>query len=137
MKYLILIVFFIAGASELKAEAVLYVSTFSYHQNRAANYNEENFGAGLRYYVKNKDFNYINVGAFKNSESNTSKYIGVGWQWPVGQFNIGVNAGIIDGYSLNAVLPYVVPIINYKRVSLIFAPYPEAVVHLTIDVMRF
>lgn len=70
MKYLILIVFFIAGASELKAETVLQLHTLSYHQNRAANFNEENFGIGFRYYTKK--FNYVNTGIYKNSENSTS-----------------------------------------------------------------
>jgi len=137
MKYLILILFFIAGASEVKAETVISLHTISYHQNRAANYNEENYGFGLRHYIKNKSFHYVNIGTYKNSEQATSKYIGAGWEWNVGELKIGVNMGLIDGYSLSSVLPYVVPVISYKNINVIFASYPEAVVHLTIDLMGF
>lgn len=131
MKY-ILIVFFIMGASELKAETILYAHTFSYHVNRDANYNEYNYGLGVRHYTTNDE--YITAGTYKNSEFNQSNYVGYGWE-----FNeyLGLSAGVITGYKLRSVLPYVLPVFRYKSVSLIIAPYPEAVIHLTIDFMRF
>lgn len=132
MKYIILIVCFILGASELKADTVLSLHSVSYHVNRAANYNELNYGLGLRYYTTKG--RYIAAGTYKNSELNQSKYVGYGWE-----FNkyLGVSAGLVTGYDLGEVLPYFVPVLRYKNISLMFSSYPEAVTHLTIDIMRF
>ena len=130
MKYIIVILFFIAGASE--AETVLYAHTVSYHVNREANYNESNYGLGLRHYTTTD--RYITAGTYKNSEYNQSNYVGYGWEFTP---YLGLSAGLITGYKLHKVLPYIVPVIKYKSISLIVAPYPEAVIHLTIDIMEF
>lgn len=121
----------------LKAETVIQLHTLSYHVNRAENFNEENYGIGVRHYVKDKYFNYVHAGTYKNSENNTSNYAGIGYEWPVGSFKLGIKAGVITGYSLGDVLPFIVPVVKYKNLSLVFAPYPEAVTHLTIDLMEF
>ena len=131
MNHLIAILFFIMGASELRAETVIQLHTVSYHVNRAADFNEENLGIGFRHYAD--DVHYITAGTYKNSEYNQSNYAGYGWEWKQGDFKLGLSAGIITGYELGEVLPYVVPVIRYKAVSLIIAPYPEVAALLTID----
>jgi len=130
MKYIILIVFFVIGASE--AETVLSLHSASYHANREANYNESNYGLAIRHYTT-KD-RYLIAGTYKNSEFNQSHYAGYGWE--LNKY-LGLSAGIITGYELNNVLPYIVPVIRYQNISLVVAPYPEAVIHLTIDIMEF
>lgn len=123
----------------VKADTVIQLHTVSYHINRAANYNEENYGVSVKHYTvdKNYYFNYVQAGAYRNSENNISFYAGVGFEWPVGEIKLGVKAGVISGYSLGDVLPFVLPVIKYKNISLIFAQYPEAVTHLVIDVIEF
>ena len=124
----------------LEARTVIQLHTISYHVNRAANFNEENYGIAVKYYTAVKKryyFDYVQAGTYKNSENNQSNYAGVGFEWPVGIFTIGVKAGLITGYSLGSVLPYFVPVIKYKNIGLVFAPYPEAVTHLTFDVIEF
>ncbi len=130
MKYIVLILFFIAGASE--AETVLYAHTSSYHVNRVANYNEINYGLGLRHNIANN--RYLTIGTYRNSEYAQSNYIGYGWQFTK---YLGLSAGIITGYKLGDILPYLIPTIKYKNLTLVVLPYPEAVIHLTIDFMRF
>lgn len=132
MKYIILIVCFVLGASELKAETVLSLHSFSYHSNRGANYNESNYGLALRHYTT-KD-RYITIGTYRNSEDHQSNYVGYGWEL---NDYIGLSAGIVTGYKSNNILPYVLPVIRYQNISVIIAPYPEPVIHLTIDLMRF
>ena len=132
MKYIIAILFFIAGASE--ADTVIQLHTVSHHINREANYNESNYGLGIRHYTTKG--RYIIAGTYKNSEYNRSNYAGYGWEFG-NDFKLGISAGLITGYSLGKVLPYIVPIISYKGVSLVFVAYPEATTHLTIDLMRF
>lgn len=134
---LLIVAIIILSVHTAEAETVLQLHAVSYHQNRAANYNEENYGIGIRHYVENKQFDYVNAGFYDNSENNTSKYIGIGYEWKVGIFKMGINAGVVDGYSLASTLPYVVPVISYENVSLTFAPYPEMVAHLSYDLAIF
>jgi len=115
-------------------DTVIQLHTVSYHINREANYNETNLGIGVRYYTT-KD-QYIIAGTYKNSEYNQSNYVGYGWEFG-DEFKLGLSAGLITGYNLGDVLPYIVPVISYKGVSLVFVAYPEATTHLTIDIMRF
>jgi len=137
MKIITGLVLFFGFCFYAMAETVIQVHTFSYHENRAANYNERNYGLALKSYVKDKQFDYVQVGGYKNSEYNTSNYVAIGYEWPVGKVTLGLKAGLITGYSMGNVLPFVVPVIKYKAVSVLFAPYPDAVVHLTIDVLTF
>jgi len=112
----------------------LYLHTVSYHQDRDANYNEANYGLGVRH---NLDDNYITGGFYDNSEDHTSAYVAYGWEWPYKGLKLGILAGLVTGYSMGNVLPFAVPVIRYKRAQLLIAPYPSAVVHLTIDVLRW
>jgi len=124
----------------LQAETVAFAHTVSYHVNRDIDFNEKNYGVGIRHYINTEEEanKYITVGGYRNSEYNQTYYAGVGWEWPIGNdFQLGVVTGLITGYSLGDVLPYVVPIIKYKNISLVVAPYPEAVYHLTIDLVTF
>ncbi|MGR3218618.1 MAG: hypothetical protein ACUZ8H_02220 [Candidatus Anammoxibacter sp.] len=135
MKVLMVILFLISATA--KSETVIQLHTVSYHIDRTVNYNEENYGIGVRLYKMGNFYHYKNIGFYKNSEYKTSKYIGIGWQWKVGEFNLGINAGIITGYSLGEYLPYIVPTINYKRVTLVVVPYPSPVYNITIDILKF
>jgi len=130
LKYLILLIL----SFPVFSETVIQLHTVSHHINREANYNESNYGLGIRHYITKG--RYLIAGTYKNSEYNLSNYAGYGWQFG-GELMLGVSVGLITGYSLGRVLPYVVPIINYKAVSLVFVAYPEATTHLIIDIARF
>ena len=135
--FVLTIIVFFALTYHVKAETYLQLHTISYHPNRVANFNENNYGMGLRHYVENEKFDYITLGAYKNSEFKTSLYSGVGWEWPIYNFKVGLSAGAITGYSRGSVVPYIVSNIRYKRLNLIISPFIEPVIHLTIDVMKF
>lgn len=132
LRNILLIVLFVAGASELKAD-VVYLHTVSHHAN-SASYNEANYGVGIRHYVE-KD-RYFTVGTYENSEYTRSNYVGYGADFGSGDFKLGLSAGIVTGYSSLPVVPYLVPSLRYKRLSLMFVVYPEPVVHFTIDLTR-
>jgi len=135
--FILTIVLFFALTYHVKAETYLQLHTLSYHSSRDANFNEANYGVGIRHYMKNEKFDYITVGLYRNSEFNQSVYSGAGWEWPINEFKVGLSAGLITGYKMNSVLPYVVANIRYKRLNIILSPFLEPVVHLTIDVMKF
>jgi hypothetical protein len=125
---------FLLGASELKADTVVFAHTVSHHVNQSANFNESNYGLGMRHYTT-KD-RYITAGTYINSEYNRSNYAGFGWETK-GNLKLGLSVGLITGYSLLSVSPYIVPSIRHEGVSLIFLVYPEAVTHLTVDLIKF
>jgi hypothetical protein len=87
--------------------------------------------------VKDEKFNYVTIGVYKNSEFNTCLYSVVGGGGGKGDLKFGVSAGIITGYSLYKVLPFVVPNVRYKKLNIILAPYPSPVIHLSVDVVTF
>jgi len=120
------------------AETVLYVHTVSYHVNREVKYNENNYGLGLRHYVNQNDlkFQYLTIGTFKNSEYANSKYLGIGYEWG-DSIKFSIAAGIITGYKMQEILPFIIPTIRYKNVTLVIAPYPEVATNIVIDVYKF
>ena len=101
MKFLI-----IAGlllfASVAKAEEISVVAHgLSYHTTNASDYNQENFGLGLRL-----DFSNIAVqaGSYKNSYSQNSNYLALDlnlWKYSVSdqlKFELGPMLGLATGY---------------------------------------
>lgn len=141
IQYLIIIFFgiiFLGTCSGAKAETTVQLHTVSYHSNRAANYNEQNYGVGIRHYVDTaKPFSYATVGTYTNSERNTSTYVGIGWEWAVSVAKVGVSTGLITGYSTADVIPYVVFNIRYSRVTVVISPFIEPVLHVTVDLLTF
>ena len=129
---LIVCVLFIVSHN-IKAETVIQLHTLSYHEERDENFNEVNFGVGLRHY---EDDYFLTGGAYKNSERNTSVYGGIGWE-KKGTISYGITAGLITGYQDKNVTPFILPFARYEKVSLIVVPYPKKVIHLTFDLLRF
>lgn len=132
MNKYILILAFIAGASEVPADTVLNLHTVSYHEDIASQYNNDNYGFGIRHY---NGINYTIFGMYKNSIRKQSFYVGRGLVWNYGDLDLVLTVGIITGYYQT--MPLVLPSIHYKNVGLVIVPYPKTVLHLTIDIMRW
>ena len=80
MYKVVLIIVGFCLSSQLMADSVnLIVNGKSIHENKG-NYNEENWGLGFEYnFAEDKKWiNFVNGGFFKDSLSNTSKYLGGG-----------------------------------------------------------
>ena len=123
----------------IDAETTIQLHTFSKHVNNSENYNEVNYGLGLRIKVDEPHLmhDYFTIGVYENSERHTSHYIGIGYEWKVGNVILGIAGGAVSGYTMGNILPYVVPTIRYKKVAFVFHAYPEATVHMTIDIANF
>ena len=79
IKLLLLLISF-CFTQQIFADALhIVINGKSIHENKR-NYNEENWGLGFEYnFVEDKKWiNFINGGYFKDSLSNTSKYLGGG-----------------------------------------------------------
>lgn len=132
----ILIIFIVLFFSNItNAETIIQLHTFSYHINRTTDYNESNFGLGIKHYVKTDE--YISLGFYKNSEYDTSKYVGFGYNVYKSDISVNISYGIVMGYKSNNVLPYIIPVIKYKKVSLSFLLLPSPVVALSFDILEF
>jgi len=124
-------------------ETIIQLHTVSQHYGENKGYgegnlfedwNEANLGVGIRDYSAD---GYLTYGIYSNSIRKASAYIGYGWEMDVGDFKVGVVAGLITGYNLAEVLPYIVPVIRYDAVSIVVAPYPEPVVHIIVDILEW
>lgn len=74
------IIFIISFSQQIAADSLnLIINGKAFHQENK-NYNEDNWGLGLEYNFKEnkKWINFVNGGFFKDSNSNTSKYLGGG-----------------------------------------------------------
>ena len=77
---LLTIVFIFSFSPQIVADSLnLIINGKAFHQEKK-NYNEDNWGLGLEYNFKEnkKWINFVNGGFFKDSNSNTSKYLGGG-----------------------------------------------------------
>lgn len=77
---LLTIVFIFSFSQQIVADSLnLIINGKAFHQENK-NYNEDNWGLGLEYNFKEnkKWINFVNGGFFKDSNSNTSKYLGGG-----------------------------------------------------------
>lgn len=77
---LLTIVFIFSFSQQIVADSVnLIINGKAFHQEKK-NYNEDNWGLGVEYNFKEnkKWINFVNGGFFKDSNSNTSKYLGGG-----------------------------------------------------------
>jgi len=77
---LLTIVFIFSFSQQIVADSLnLIINGKAFHQENK-NYNEDNWGLGLEYnFEENKKWiNFVNGGFFKDSNSNTSKYLGGG-----------------------------------------------------------
>lgn len=77
---LLIMVFIFFFSQQIFADSVnLIINGKAFHENKK-NYNENNWGLGFEYNFKEnkKWINFVNGGSFKDSNSNTSKYLGGG-----------------------------------------------------------
>lgn len=122
------------------AELVTQLHGLSYHADREYDHNEVNPGLALRYYP-NKPVvgDHYTIGVYKNSSRRQSEYLGVGWEYEVSEYlTLGVTTGLITGYKQADVLPFLVPNITFfDRIHIVAAPYPEAVMAISIDIFRY
>jgi len=80
----------------------------SYHFERAAGYNENNAGLGLKWRKYGARL-FVTVGAFHNSIDQTSSYGGVGGDWSLaGLLKLRITAGLVTGYEISPA-PFVFP----------------------------
>ena len=116
---LFLVIPLLSSAAEY--EAVVHVA--SYHPT-SRSYNEVNPGIGLR---ANLDTFFIEFGAYKNSISKVSKYVGAGRRvLAYGNVSLNLLAGVITGYTPDPV-PFILPelSIRVKKVNLLLVYIPE------------
>jgi glutamine cyclotransferase len=85
-----------------KAGELYTVTTLrSYHVNREAKYNEQNYGIGLEYQF-NRTWT-VSVGEYKNSFSHKSNYYGVAYTpFTAGDFKAGLFLFNVSGYVMDA-----------------------------------
>lgn len=77
---LLTIVFIFSFSQQIFADSLnLVINGKAFHEDNK-NYNEDNWGLGFEYNFKEdkKWINFVNGGFFKDSNSNTSKYLGGG-----------------------------------------------------------
>ena len=103
---------FIAAADVLISPAI-----FSYHFEDKETLNNDNYGVGLQFDLKNNLS--VNIGQFKNSDYRNSNYLTSTYYFhTVSDFKLGVLVGGFDGYpnenSGNFFLA-ALPVINYKK----------------------
>ena len=119
---------FFLGITTCKAEELYAIGTLrSYHQDRAANYNEKNGGIGLEAHFEH-DVKVVG-GEYKNSFRNKSNYYGVAWQpLHAGDVKAGLLAVKVSGYlepkskyALGAV-PFVTWEYKQLLVNFVFLP---------------
>ncbi|NIP43113.1 MAG: hypothetical protein GWO28_10495, partial [candidate division Zixibacteria bacterium] len=95
---LIVLIAYTSCAKPVKAETLLQVHLTSYHVDREKQRNEKNFGLGIKHILSNKT--EMSIGAYKNSQYNTSVYASFGRLFSLTKhLSAGFEAGLINGYS--------------------------------------
>lgn len=95
----------------------------SNHLNTKRKYNEENVGVGYRFGKYD-----VMVGTYRNSVNRTSVYAGYEARWKlVENFQVGLLAGGVTGYSEAAVKPFVLPelVLDFRGVELATSYVPR------------
>lgn len=81
----------------------------SYHPDRSQDFNERNFGLGLRISSPKYDDFYLAVGEYKNSIRRTTAYGGVGGYLYKGDIvGLRLTGGVATGYFVSPLL-FVIP----------------------------
>jgi hypothetical protein len=100
----------------------------TYHFDQNKNLNALNYGIGIEYQFSN--VSSITAGTFRNSNYETSNYIGMYWQpFLLGPIKLGIVAGGFNGYSSNnnggwfpAILPALTLENNWIGLNLLIIP---------------
>lgn len=120
MKRLIIIALLALSASLQAGELSLQLSGKSHHINPSQEYNEQNYGAGITYQVKQQ---YLAAGFYKNSLNRTTEYLLAGWRKDLVDGDITVSPGVmiggLTGYKDKAVIALAPTLtVGYQRVKL-------------------
>ena len=95
--FLLAMIFWTDRAKAAEAETELVVHTVSYHFDRSQEWNERNFGLGLRH--DHGDGYSSQIGTYPNSYNRRTWYLIGQKEWPVMSFHAGVFAGAVTGYD--------------------------------------
>lgn len=136
LRILITICMVLMGTTATAESNKLDISCCSYHFNRDANYNEQNWGVVYKYYPT-PEFHF-QVGTYRNSEYGRSTIIGVGQTWKLSKdFDFTLSGGVVTGY-VRGILPYVIPTFSYKdMVHLHTIPLTEGGFGLSFTIARW
>lgn len=85
------------------AEAYVELHGASRHFLTESEYNEQNYGVGIR--VERKDGTAVMAGVYRNSYDHTSLYASVGQYMRRGPLQVGFEAGLVTGYPMGAAVP--------------------------------
>lgn len=117
---------------------VIQLHGISYHADRKAHYNEHNLGLALRWYPdKSTKIDYYTTGCYDNSLRKQSCYLAAGWEYKASNYvTFDLSAGVISGYDHHHLfLVHSIRFFNF--VNLVAIPYPEDVVEVSFDVLKF
>jgi len=117
MKHLLFLLLFITATAN--AESYLHLNGVSKHNK--SGYNEQNWGAGYEQSIS-KDWTAA-AGAYKNSEYRYSTYAYARYAlYKKDQWDIGVNIGMVTGYSGQQLVPVALPEVCYGWVCSMIIP---------------
>lgn len=88
------------GIIEAERKTALWLNPglYSYHYDQSKDFNAINIGFGAEYQFSTVAS--ITAGFYRNSYSNSSKYLGAYWQpLAVGPLRVGMVAGLFNGYD--------------------------------------
>lgn len=98
------------------------VNVGSKHLDTQEKFNERNLGLGLHLYNGERTA-YTTLGAYNNSISRNSYYLGVGYKRG-STLAVGVEAGFVSGYT-NGLAPFIVPTLWIGPAKLLYIPKIE------------
>lgn len=138
----LLVALFIAAAhAEAKAADIgVIASLFSKHFDTDATFNERNYGIGVHLY-NDAQSAYTTAGYYRNSLDKNSLYVGGGYK--LGDvISVGIEAGLVSGYTKGRVVPFVVPTVWIGPAKLLYIPKIGEVnaVHtlgLQVEIVKF
>lgn len=127
--------------SAIGASNFLDISCCTHHFQRTmadgTPYNERNFGIRYRhYYHKNRA---LSVAVYKNSEYRTSYAVGEVTTWELSKdLDISLDYGLVSGYERSALLPYIIPVLSYKKtIHLHVVPISKGGIALSFTAVRW
>lgn len=112
LKWVVIAALLLVAAHEARADGAILISPggFSWHQDRAAGYNERNHGLSITY--RADDDLALSVGGFGNSLHRRAYFAAARWTpLQVWHLRVGALAGIVTGYDANSggPIPVVLP----------------------------
>ena len=115
---LILLFLYLSLVTGPAKAAKIYLSPgmSSYHFNRDAGYNNDNWGLGFQ--IDFEDNYSFNFGGFDNSENDWSNYVtGTWYPIKISRLRVGLLGGVFDGYAKEQSGGWflaTMPVVNYR-----------------------